>query len=87
LAVEGKDAPAEAAAAAGELARDPDLHCLLAATQAAGNVVEPDGAVERAGRDRELWVEVVQLPAQPLLGTPALVDEVVAMVDEQLQLA
>ena len=42
---------------------------------------------DRAGRDRELWVEVVQLPAQPLLGTPALVDEVVAMVDEQLQLA
>jgi hypothetical protein len=29
----------------------------------------------------------VQLPAQPLLSTAALVDEIVAMVDEQLQLA
>jgi hypothetical protein len=29
----------------------------------------------------------MQVPAQPMLHAPALVDEIVAMVDEQLQLA
>lgn len=61
LAVEFEDAPGEAAAAADELAGDPDLHRLFAAAQPAGDSVEPKRAVERAGRDRELRVEVVQL--------------------------
>ena len=32
-------------------------------------------------------VEVVQVPAQPLLSPPSLVDQVVAVIDQQLQLA
>ena len=87
LAVEGEDAAGQAPAAADELACDPDLDGLVGATQTAGHTVEPDGTVERAGRDRERGVEVVQLPAQPLLGASPLVDQVVAMIDEQLQLA
>jgi hypothetical protein len=83
FAIEGEDAAGETAAAVDELARDPDLHRLLGATQPAGDPVEPERPVERAGRDREL-AEVVQLPAQPLLGSSPLVDQVVAMVDEQL---
>jgi hypothetical protein len=85
--IEREDRARQAAAAADELARDPDLHGLLAPTQATIDAVKPQRAVERAGRDDELRIEVVQLPAQPLLGPPALVDQVVAMVDEQLQLA
>jgi hypothetical protein len=87
LAVELEDGAGEVAAAADELARDPYLHRLLGATKATGNTVEPDGAVERARRDRQLRVEVVEVPAQPLLRASALVDEVVAMIDEQLQLS
>jgi hypothetical protein len=87
LTVEVEDAAGQAAAAANELARDPDLDGLFGATQPAGHAVEPDGAVERARRDRERRVELVQLPAQPLLGAPPLVDQVVAMIDEQLLLA
>src|SRR5207248_2122749 len=87
FAVELEEAPGEAAAAADELARDPDLHRLFAAAQPAGDTVEPERAVERAGRDRELRVDVVQLPAQPLLSSSPLVDQVVAVVDEQLQFA
>ena len=58
LAVEAQDRAGQAAAAADELARDPYLRRLLCAPQAAGDTVEPDRAVERAWRDRELGVEV-----------------------------
>ncbi|HEY3461843.1 MAG TPA: hypothetical protein VGK62_00130 [Gaiellaceae bacterium] len=43
-------------------------------------------AVERAQRDSKSRIELVQVPAQPLLRPPPLVDEVVAMIDQQLQL-
>jgi hypothetical protein len=48
---------------------------------------EPDATVKRSERDRERRLEVVQVPAQPLLRAPALVDEIVAMIDHELQLA
>jgi hypothetical protein len=61
FAIEGEDAAGQVATAANELARNPDLHRLLGASQPTGHTVEPERAVERAGRDRELRVEVVQL--------------------------
>src|SRR4029453_10205540 len=75
------------AAAAGQGPRAPDQHALLAAGEPAAHALELDGAVERAGRDRERRVELVQVPAQPLLSAAPLVDEIVAVDDQQLQLA
>jgi hypothetical protein len=40
-----------------------------------------------AERDVEAWVKLVQVPAQPLLAATSLVNEVVAVVNQQLQLA
>lgn len=37
-------------------------------------------------RDGQLRVELVQVPAQPLLGAAVFVDEVVAVIDQELQL-
>jgi DNA-binding NarL/FixJ family response regulator len=48
LAVELQDGAREAAAAAEELARDPDLRLLLEAGEAAAEPVEPEATVERA---------------------------------------
>ena len=42
--------------------------------------------VERPERHRKCRVELVQVPAQPLLAAASLRDQVVAVVDEQLQL-
>ena len=44
-------------------------------------------AVECTERHRDCRVELVQVPAQPLLAAAPLRDQVVAVVDEQLQLA
>ena len=44
--------------------------------------VEPDRPVERAERHLQRRVELVQMPAQPLLAAPPLVDEVVAVVEQ-----
>jgi hypothetical protein len=74
LALEGEDRPCEAAAAADQLARDPHLGRLLEACEAAAKLLDPDAAVERTERDRQLRIEIVQMPAQPLLGPPPLVD-------------
>jgi hypothetical protein len=49
--------------------------------------LEPDAAVERAERHPQRGVELVQVPAQPLLTAPPLRDQVVPVIDEQLHLA
>ncbi len=59
----------------------------LTAGELAVQPVEPDGAVECAGRGVQAWVELVQVPAQSLLAATSLVNEIVAVVDQQLQLA
>ena len=59
LAVEGEDRAGEAAAAAEELARDPDEHRLLLPSESPANAVEPDSPVERTRRDDQLRVELV----------------------------
>ena len=71
LAVEFEDRPREAAAASDELARDPDLRCLLQAGEPASKPIESDGAVERPERDLKRRLEIVQVPAQPLGCTAA----------------
>jgi hypothetical protein len=60
---------------------------LLEANEPASEPVEPEATVERAERDRQRGIEIVQVPAQPLLCPPPLTDQVVAVMDEQLQLA
>lgn len=86
LPVELADRAGQATAAAEQLAGDPDLRCLLAAAELSAEPLKPDAAVERAERDLLCRVELVQVPAQTLLSPSTLVDEIVAMVDQQLQL-
>jgi hypothetical protein len=43
--------------------------------------------VESAQRDDQRRVELVQVPAQPLLGSSPLVDEIITMINQQLDLA
>jgi hypothetical protein len=71
LAVELEDRASEAAAAVEQLACDPHLDRLLPAAERSTKPFEPDGAVERAERDLQGRVELVQMPAQPLLDSPS----------------
>src|SRR5204863_3593278 len=43
-------------------------------------------AVESPRRHDEGWVELMQMPTQPLLRPSALVDEILAMINEQLEI-
>jgi hypothetical protein len=61
-------------------------HALLRALKPAAQLVEPLGPVERRDRDLELGPQLVQVPAQAVLDPGALGDEVLAVVDEQLDL-
>src|SRR5581483_7970997 len=58
----------------------------LAAREQPCESVEPNGPVERTQRYRQVRVELVQVPAQPLLSPPPLIHQVVAVIDQQLQL-
>ena len=73
-------------AAADELPRDRRLDRLLAAGEAASEPVEPDRPVEPTCGDTEERVELVQMPAQTLLGSCSLGNETVTVIDEHLQL-
>ena len=86
FAVELADRAGQCCAAAEQVAGDPHLRRLFAAGELAAEPVEPDRTVERAKRHRECRVELVQVPAQPLLAAAPLGDQVVAVVDQQLQL-
>ncbi len=59
--------PCQLPAATQELAADPQLRRLLAAGEAASDPLQPAATVERAGGDLQLWIQVVQVPAQALL--------------------
>jgi hypothetical protein len=87
FAVEFADRAAEGAAAAEQVACDPQVRCLRAAGELAAEPVEPDAAVERPKRHMQRRVKLMEVPAQPRLAAAPLVDEVVAVVDQQLQLA
>jgi hypothetical protein len=86
LAVEVADRAAEAATASEELACDPRLERLRAAGELAAESFEPDRSIESTERHQEAGVEFVQVPAQPLLAATPFVDQVVAVIDQQLQL-
>jgi hypothetical protein len=86
LAFELGDRTAEASAASDQLAGDRDLDRLLAAGEPTAEAVKPKRAVERAQRYPKRRIELVQVPAQPLLSAAPLRNEVVAVIDEQLQL-
>ena len=86
FAVEGEDGAGEAAAAADELAADPHLHRLFLPCEPTAAAVEPDRPVERARRHRQRRLEVVEMPAQPLLDARALLNEILAVVDEEADL-
>ena len=76
----------EAAAAGDEIARDPHLGRLLAAGKPPSKAVQPEPAVEPAERYVQPRLELVQVPAQALLAAAPLGDQVVAVIDQQLQL-
>ena len=86
LAVELADRAGQCPAAADEVACDPHLRRLLAPGELSPEPVEPDRAVERAQRHRKSRVELVQVPAQPLLTAAPLRHQIVAVVNQQLQL-
>jgi hypothetical protein len=57
------------------------------APEPAREPIEPDEPVEAAGRQLELGPAVVEEPAQAVLDPRALRDQVLAMVEQQLDLA
>ena len=81
--LEAGDRAGELADAVELVARDADTRGLLAACQAPGEALLPTQAGERAQRDLELGPEVVQLPAQIVGQRGALLDEPIAVIDEQ----
>jgi hypothetical protein len=85
--VELVDCPCQRPDAGDELACDPHLDFLLPPREPAADAVEVTRSVESAQGDDQGRVELVQVPAQPLLGSPPLVGEIVSMVDKQLDLA
>jgi hypothetical protein len=56
------------------------------ALQAPGDALEVGRVVEPRGRDLEVGIELVQVPAQAALVAGAVFDEIVAVVDEQADL-
>ena len=86
LVVELADHPVQRPAAADELARQPRLHLSWLTVEPATHPLELGGPAELPQRDLEGRVERVQVPAQPLLTASPLVDQIVAVIDQQLQI-
>src|SRR2546430_16913797 len=73
-------------AAADQVAGDPHLRRLFTPSQLPADTVEPERTVERTKRDRDRRIELVQMPAQPLLAAAPLRHNVVTVGNQQLQL-
>ena len=69
------------------VAHHPDIGVLGTARQATREPVKPDHPIKAAGGQLELGPAVVQQPAQPALDAGPLADEVLAMIQQQLDLA
>lgn len=82
LLVEFVDRSIERATAVHELARDPHLQLLLASCQPAADALEMARTAKHPQRDDQRRVELEQMPTQPLLCSPPLVDEIVAMIND-----
>jgi hypothetical protein len=87
LLVKSGDRPVEQAAVCDELACQPHLQLLVAAPEPASYTFQMRGAAEHPQRHCERRIKRVQVPTQPLLGSPPPVDEIVAMVNQKLDLA
>jgi hypothetical protein len=67
---------------------DLDLSAALVAAAEPGlTSIEPAVAVERSGRDLELALKVVQVPAKPVLDARTLTHEILAVVVQEPDLA
>src|SRR6185295_6664124 len=69
-----------------QLAADADASALLRAGEPASDPIEPDDAIQATRRQLEVGPEVVQVPAQALLVFGARPDEILAVVEQQLQI-
>src|SRR6476469_4092694 len=79
--------PAGAATDLGDqLAGHPHAGALLGAGELAGHPIQPDHAVQGTGGDLQLGPEVVPVPAQAALVFRAGFDEVLAVVEQELDL-
>src|SRR6266498_2149955 len=87
LAVELSDRSRQCAAAGDELASEPHLQLLLLTGEPTADTLQMRRPAKHPERDGKGRIELVQVPTQPLLGTASLVDEIVAVIDEQLQVA
>jgi hypothetical protein len=83
LLLEVIDRAREIADAVELIARNTDARGLLGSGQAPGEALRPTLTRERAQRDLQLGPEVVQLPAQIVDQCGALLDEAIAVIDEQ----
>lgn len=70
-----------------QLAADPHLHAGDVAGEPLGETAPDRLAVQGPGEGLELRVDFVQVPAQPRDDRGALGDEILAVVEQELQLA
>src|SRR5207244_3546283 len=80
------DCAGERAAAGNQFAYDTHLDLLLAPCEPASDALEMRRPVESSRRHNEGRVELMQVPAQSLLRPAALVDEILAVIDQQLEI-
>ena len=76
------DRPVERPDALDELASEAHLQLLLAPGQPAADPLELRSPIEPPQRHLVGRVELMQMPAQPLLGAAALIDQIVAVIDQ-----
>jgi hypothetical protein len=76
----------QARALARELARHPHPRLLVQPGEPPADALQPAQPVQRPGRDVQLRDQIVQVPAQSVLHARALADQVLAVVEQQLDL-
>ena len=87
LLVKRGDRAVEGAALRDKLTREPHLQLLVLPAKPTADPLQMGGAGEHAQRHLEGRIKLMQMPAQPLMHPSTLVDDRVAMVDQQLQLS
>ena len=87
LVVEVGDLAVERAAASDELACKPHLKLLVVADKPTADPLQVGRAGEHPQRYLVGRVELVEMPAQALVHAAALVDDRIAVIDEQFELA
>ena len=65
---------------------DPNAGGLLQTCQALGDLLKPAQTIESSGGDLKIRIEIVKMPPQPILIARAFSDEVLAMVEQKLDL-